>query len=422
MVAFAVPGRCRRASLAFNQSLNPRRVFSMFRREFFRIMLIAIAMALTVIGAWLLLHRPRFVEATPVSPRVASAVDAVLASRREETIIDGDVPFGKDDEINILLLGIDSRKEGNEKHCDAIHMITVNTADWTTTTTSVPRGTYAYIPPGTYDEDDYYLANACAFAGIDYGIEQIERIVGVKHDFLVTVGFSQAYGVLRLLRMPTVESLQWLRHRRSYAIGDPQRSHNQAVFTKDLAVRFLDDGLSLPMLYLLYRFVDTDMDFAAVRALHDGLVASGIASRPEDIALMMKPEFDTVDMHFDVDDPDAQLALLLDRIRGATSKEDLSDRSIEDVQQELIAYLERVIDAGEDYVLMSTEQLWRQVVDDGERERLHFAFVDAYAGELLATDRDAAIQLVADYILEKQTLGLLSWEQRGRELLDQMLQ
>lgn len=384
--------------------------------------MILIASALTVVGAWLLLHRPAFVEATPVAPRVSSAVDKVLASRREEVLGDGEVPFGADDEINVLVLGIDSRKEGDEQHCDAIHMLTVNTTDWTTTITSVPRGTYAYIPPGNYEETDYYIANACAFAGLEYGIEQIERIIGVKHDYVVTVGFSQTYGILRALDLPTVESLQWLRHRRSYQIGDPQRSHNQAVFMKDLATRFLDNGLSLPMLYLLYSFVDTDMDFATVRALHDGLVASGVASRPDDIALVMKPEFETVDMHLDFENPDAQIEALLDRIRSVTSKEDLADRTIDDIQDELVAYLEDALVADDDLARALEEQLWRQVVDDALRERLHFAFVEAYAGELLAIDRDAAIQLIADYILEKQTLGLLAWEQQGRDLLDQMLE
>lgn len=333
-----------------------------------------------------------------------------------------EIPFGENDEINILILGIDSRKEGNEEHCDAIHMVTVNTTDWTTKITSVPRGTYTYIPPGTYEETDYYLANACAFAGLEYGIEQIERIVGVKHDYLVTVGFSQTYGILRALDLPTVESLQWLRHRRSYQIGDPQRSHNQAIFMKDLAVRFMDEGLSLPVLYLLYSFVDTDMEFSTIRALHDGLVESGIAARPDDIALAMKPEFATVDMHLDLENPDVQIEALLARIRTVTSKEDLSDRTIEEFQADLVTYLDSVLGGGESLERAMEEQLWRQVVDDAQRERLHYAYIEAYARQLAETDKDAAIQLVADYILEKQTLGVLAWEQQGRAYLDQLLQ
>ncbi len=395
-----------------------------FRREIFRILALVIGAFLTVVGAWFLLHRPSFIESAPVQPRVDSAVDKVITARRD-TVLNAasEIPFGADDEINILILGIDSRKEGNEGHCDAIHMLTVDTKAWTTTLTSVPRGTYTYIPPGTYAESDYYVANACAFAGLDYGIEQIERIVGVQSDYVVTVGFSQTYGILRALDLPTVESLQWLRHRRSYQIGDPQRSQNQAVFMKDLALKFLDeDGLSTPMLYLLYSFVDTDMDFATIKALHDGLIASGIAARPDDIALTMKPEYETAEMHLDLDNPDAQIDALLARIRSVTSKDDLSDRSINEVQTELASYLDGALATAQSVEREMDDQLWRQIVDEDERERFHYAFVEAYATELLATDRDAAVQLVADYILEKQTLGIIVWEKKGRDLLERLLQ
>ncbi|KKW30490.1 MAG: hypothetical protein UY72_C0011G0002 [Candidatus Uhrbacteria bacterium GW2011_GWD2_52_7] len=395
-----------------------------FRREIFRIVALVIGVVLTIVGAWLLLHRPSFVESAAVQPRVDSAVDKVITARRDAVLnASSDVPFGADNEMNILILGIDSRKEGSEQHCDAIHMLTVDTDNWTATMTSVPRGTYTYIPPGNYEETEYYVANACAFAGLEYGVDQIERIVGVKSDYVVTVGFSQTYGILRALNLPTVESLQWLRHRRSYQIGDPQRSQNQAVFMKDLAVKFLDeDGLSTPMLYLLYSFVDTEMDFATVKALHDGFIASKIVDRPDDIALTMKPEYDTELMHLDLENPDAQIAALLDRIRPVTSKDDLSDRTIEEVQKELVAYLDDVLASGDSLAREMDDQLWRQVVQEGERERLHFAFVEAYAYELLADDHDAAVQLVADYILEKQTLGSLVWESEGRDLLDSLLQ
>lgn len=399
-------------------------VAKFFRREFFRIFALILGSGATIIGAWFLLHRPLFVESAPLQPRVESAVDKVITARRDAVLnTSSNVPFGENNEINILILGIDSRKEGSEQHCDAIHMLTVDTQNWTMLMTSVPRGTYAYIPPGNYEETEYYLANACAFAGLDYGIDQIERIVGVKADYTVTVGFSQVYGILGALQLPTVESLQWLRHRRSYQIGDPQRSQNQAVFMKDLALKFLDgDGLSTPMLYLLYTFIDTDMDFATVKALHDGMIASSIATRPDDIVLAMKPEYETVDMHLDFTNPDPQIAALLDRIRAVTSKDDLSDRTISEVQTDLVSYLDGALASGESVANEMDAQLWRQIVDDDERERFHYAFVEAYAYELLATDHDAAVQLVADYILEKQTLGIPAWEEKGRALLDRLLE
>lgn len=378
---------------------------------------------LTFVGAWLLLHRPLPVEAQPVRPRVASAVDKVLNARRDEVLDVDDVPFGDKEDINVLILGIDSRKEGDEQHCDAIHMLSINTEDWTVEMTSVPRGTYVYIPPGNYAENEYYLANACAFAGLDYGVEQIERIVGVKADYVVQVGFSQTLGILRALDMPTTESLQWLRHRRSYAIGDPQRSHNQAVFMKDVALKVLGGkGLPEPIFYLLYTFVDTDMDYATAKTLYDALREAKIVDRPDDIVLSMKPEYDTEDYHLDLENPSEQVEDLLDRIRSRTSKDDLSDRTLEEVQAELVKYLEEYLDSSQSVEVMFDEQLWRQVEDEGDRESLHYHFVEAYAQELLPAEHEKAVQLVADYILEKQTTGELIWEQMGRALLESIVQ
>ena len=92
--------------------------------------------------------------------------------------------------INILVLGLDARKANQNPHCDAIHMFSLDLEQWNMTITSVPRGTYSYIPPGNYPANEYYLANACAFAGLPYGIEQIEKVIGIKSDYVVSVGFS----------------------------------------------------------------------------------------------------------------------------------------------------------------------------------------------------------------------------------------
>lgn len=398
-------------------------MYRFLRREKFRIFAILSACMLTFVGAWLLLHRPLPVEAQPVRPRVASAVDKVLSARQEEVLEVDEVPFGEQDDINVLILGIDSRKEGQEQHCDAIHMVSINTEDWTVEMTSVPRGTYAYIPPGGYAENEYYLANACAFAGLDYGVEQIERIVGVKADYVVTVGFSQTLGVLRALDLPTTESLQWLRHRRSYAIGDVQRSQNQAVFMKDVALRILDgNGLPEPLFYLLYTFIDTEMDYATAKTLYDALREAQIVDRPDDIVLTMKPEYDVEEYHLDLNHPSDQVNALLDKIRRRTSKDDLSDQSLSDVQEELIDYLEVYLDSSESLESMFDEQLWRQVEEEGKREQLHYKFVESYAQELLPAEHEIAVQLVADYILEKQTTDQLIWEQMGRALLESIVQ
>ncbi|MBP9828007.1 LCP family protein [Patescibacteria group bacterium] len=356
-------------------------------------------------------------------PRARDAVSEAIVARASLLDASPEVPFGSDDEINILTLGIDSRKEGEGQHCDAIHMVTINLADHSVKITSVPRGTYSYIPPGNYPETEYYIANACAYAGLDYGISQIEKIVGVRADYVATIGFSEALGMFRTLELPTTETLQWLRHRQTYQIGDPQRSQNQAVFMKDIALRITSDGgLSTPLLYLLYSFVDTDMDFATAKALYSLLVASDIAGHPERITYDMKPYHETVVLHYDPDNASEQVGSLVDRLKGRLSDEDLSLRTVEEIQADLEAYLRDSLTDDEAVMHVMDEQLFRQVEDDAFREEMHFRYLDRYVRILRETDADAAVAIVSDYILEKQYYGLTDWVEKGKNLLSTLVE
>ncbi|HCC83244.1 TPA: hypothetical protein DEP96_00160 [Candidatus Uhrbacteria bacterium] len=368
---------------------------------------------------FLVFHTQAEEIAAPV-PKIDDVVQIVLAERVATTLEADAAPFGEENVINVLVLGLDSRKEGKEQHCDAIHLFAINVKDWTVKVTSVPRGTYSYIPPGNYLPTDYYLANACAFAGLDYGIAQIEHILGVKADYVVTAGFSQVLGSLRVLGLPTTSSLQWLRHRQSYAIGDPQRSQNQAVFIVDVLRKFGGTGSHVPaaLQYLLYSFVNTKMDFSTARALYEGLVTADINAHPEKITYDMKPFYVTQDLHLDFANSDAQVATLLARLQGRLSKDDLSNRTISDVQNELVAYLDKALaDDGSEFAVVMAAESWRQVEDEAKREELHYTYMAKYVTELNVTNHEAAVQYVADYILEKQTLGLSEWETKGRDLL-----
>ncbi len=392
-------------------------------REKRRVAVLVVAVSCTVMVTTFLWFRALPLSVSAVSPRVDSAVNAVLLARKAAVMDNDDVPFGNDQTVNILVLGIDSRKEGLEQHCDAIHMVSINTKDWTVLVTSVPRGTYAYIPPGNYADNEYYLSNACAFAGLDYGVEQIERVVGVKADYVVTAGFSQVLGILRTIQLPTTESLQWLRSRQTYKIGDPQRSQNQAVFLKDVAVKLLDgDGIPDLLFHILYTFVDTDMPESTAKALYDGLLVHSLHNRPDDIVLAMKPHYDVKDIHFDPANASAQVDALLAKLRGRLNRFDLASRTLEDVQHDLEAYLEDVL-AGKEGTVQGVidQQLWLQVEDESARESFQFQFMEAYVKKLNESNHTAAVQYIADYILEKQTLGSLIWEVKGRALLETLL-
>lgn len=386
-----------------------------------RLALISLSIALVFFcgGVWFFL-RPQVVpELTAAQPAVQSIVDQIIAARKQELLAGSTDSYGDDTQITILTLGLDSRKEGSEQHCDAIHLVTLDVVNWTVLITSVPRGTYAALPPGgAYKETDYYLANACGFGGLDYGVEQIQKVTGVKPDYIATVGFSQALGIFRTIGLPTTETLQWLRHRQSYAIGDPQRSQNQATFMKDVALKLLsDDGISTPLLYILYTFIDTDLTFDQAHALYLAYLASGISDHPERIMFDMKPYYETQIYHFDTLNAEEQITSLLETLDGRLSSEDLSHKTIEEIQGILESYLYQTLGQKEQIEHVYKEQLWRQVEDEDVREELHYRFLERYIREIKDTQHDVALQAVTDYILEMQFFGLDTWATRGKTLM-----
>ena len=165
-----------------------------------------------------------------ISPIINSAAASTDLETKPISIFPDIYPLNQTP-YNILLLGLDGRKGEQKPRCDAIHMFSFDPKAATLTITSVPRGTRIYLPQAS--TASAYLANSCHTQGIDYAVDQIEKITGIIPDAIVKVGFSQTMGILRTFGFPTTSSLQFLRNRR-YAIGDNQRSHNQALFMKDM--------------------------------------------------------------------------------------------------------------------------------------------------------------------------------------------
>jgi hypothetical protein len=288
--------------------------------------------------------------------------------------------------------------------------------------TTIPRGTYSYIPKAL-EATEYYLANACSYEGLEYGIEQIEKVAGMQADFIVTVNFSQTLGIFRLLDLPTTETLQWLRHRQSYQIGEPQRAHNQAVFMKDMLIEHLgsfDSTFTIPMQYLLYSFVDTDMDFVTAQTILQGYINANLDERPDDIVLVMRPYYETVDYHYDPAAIEAQIESWVEFLRPYLSSDDLSELSLEEIQTSIVSYMQSAVESGESVEHIVDGQLWLQIEDDQVREELHYAIIEAHVKTL--EDPEAIIDVLSLYILEKETLGADEWAQKGKALLASMVE
>lgn len=321
--------------------------------------------------------------------------------------------------INILLLGVDSRENVISARCDAIQMLSFNVKNWTVKITSVPRGTYTYIKGYPYSQS--YLSNACSILGINATKQRIEKLVGVKADYTVKIGFAQTYGILRQLKMPTTQSVQWLRNRKTFAIGDPQRSHNQAVFIKDLALKHIDKfGIDamLPVEKLLYSFVSTDLDFASFHALLKGYKEARLSDNANKIQTAMKPYYKVKDYHLNFDNPQQSLKLVGVRSAGSSNP---SDRTItlQAEQKKITAFINDRLKRKLSLADIIKKQLWLQIETEKTRETLEFEVVKRHVTAEVKS-LDAKIEFLSNYIIEKETQGLDDWAIKGKKLMDKI--
>jgi len=332
-------------------------------------------------------------------------------------------PFGEDKIAQILFIGLDSRIGQENGHCDAIQLISINNNAETINITAVPRGAYSPLPPGTAaTSSDYYVANACGLGGLDYGIKQIEKILGVKADYLIVVGFSEALGIIRNLRLPTIETLQWLRNRHGYAIGEPQRAHNHSSFIKQMMTEFVPtkkSKLDTPLQYILYKLIKTDLSFAQAQEIIEAVSAMDIANHPEKIILSMRPLYPVQDIPYDPERIDEYLDQTLGPIKNQLSKDDYSGAPGETVQEKLLNLIEKNKNNPEFISWAYQNNLWLQIEDGEQRLAVQYDLLSAYL--LLLPDKKDYQTVLADYILEMENLGNVIWQVKGENLLAQAI-
>ncbi len=332
-------------------------------------------------------------------------------------------PFGDDNIVHVLLIGLDKRVGQTSAHCDAIQLFEINKETNTVNITAVPRGTYSPLPPGKgTTSSDYYVSNACGLGGIEYGIKQIESILGQQADYLVFVGFSEALGVFRTLKLPTVETLEWLRHRQGYAIGEPQRAHNHSTFLKKMLVDYLpaqDSAIDTPLQYLIYNIIETDLSFSQTQQIIDALIAMELSTKPERITLAMKPFYAVQDIAYDPTTLDEYRHRMFDPISSRLSKKDFTQLTTEEIQAQIVASIEEKKNDAEFMAWAWENDVWHQIQDEAIREEIHYTLFTTYLSTL--SDVTAKQQAIADYILETDYLGLTQWSDKGKALLSELL-
>ncbi len=358
------------------------------------------------------------------------AVDRVLGVRRkrlEAEVENGSNsdPIGEDQVVRVLLIGLDKRVGQTSGHCDVIQMIEINTKKQEVTITAVPRGTYSPLPPGMgVTTSDYYVSNACGLAGIEYGINQIEKILGMKADYLVIVGFSETLGILRTLKLPTTETLQWLRQRHVYSIGEPQRAHNHSTFLKQMMIKYLSDTdiskIDTALHYIVYKIVKTDLSFDEAEAIVQALVKIDISKHPERIRLSMRPAHSVADIPYVPEELTKYLEKTLNPIKNYLSKNDFSGSNTEEVQKGLLQLIDEKKNNKEFIVWAYENNLWLQIEDDPKRLEFEYECIEKYVSYL--DDVAEKKTLVSDYILEMEHQGEEKWKEKGKQLLAQILE
>jgi len=348
------------------------------------------------------------------------AIDDFLEQRRASQLEGTDVdPFGDDDLVRVLLVGLDSRAGDSAGHCDAIQLFEINRESQTVNITAVPRGTYSPLPPGTgTTSTDYYVSNACGLGGLKYGIGQIERILGKKADHLVIVGFSETLGILRYLKLPTTETLQWLRHRQGYAIGEPQRARNHSTFLKEMLVRYTPDETSTfdtALQYIVYKTVKTDLSFSGAERIVDALSSMQLTDHPERIALSMRPAYSVQDIAYDPEQVSEYVAGMIEPIKKRLSPNDYSGADVETVQDVLLATVAEHKNDSEFVVWAFDNHIWLQVEDEQTRDEMQYDITTRYLASL--ENKEERDRILGDYILEMEYRGLVSWQQQALLLL-----
>ncbi|OGF30872.1 hypothetical protein A2223_04615 [Candidatus Falkowbacteria bacterium RIFOXYA2_FULL_35_8] len=342
-------------------------------------------------------------------------VDNLIQQRRLNTETSEADPFGPDDIVNVLLIGLDSRLGQTNGHCDAIQLISINRKNNSISITAVPRGTYTPLPGTGYKPTDYYVSNSCGLIGLDYGVNQIERIIGQKADFLVLVNFSTTMGILRALNLPTTETLQWLRNRQTYAIGEPQRARNHSNFLKKILTDYTSDQSKTDAVwqYLIFKMLKTDLSFDQALIITKTVSSMDLAHNSSKIKLFMKPEHNVVDITYDPEKIADQLSAL-NRLINRLPAGDYSGETETNYQLHLLQEIEANMKNYDFIVWAFQNNLWLQIEDSETRNSTHFELLKEYIEPL---DLDTKEALIADFINEMDVLEHSSWSNTGKNYL-----
>lgn len=251
--------------------------------------------------------------------------------------------------VTILITGLDSRLgEGHSHpHADANHVVSLWLDEGKAEVISIPRDTPAEA--GFHDTSGLNkLTNVRANRGRNSYHKEVVRISGVpKINHYIEFGFSQAMGLLELLGFQdnAKSTLQSLRSRHSYGIGDFQRSYNQGQFIRQMILKQsanLDGGIMTEVLLRgALLLVDTDLSAEQASSYLQQMKSKGFGKK-EDVVVRMKPSMKMQVTAFDFTDPTVVAALQKQNDRTA-SKQGTGKKSGDELGNQVTKKLELLL-------------------------------------------------------------------------------
>jgi anionic cell wall polymer biosynthesis LytR-Cps2A-Psr (LCP) family protein len=324
--------------------------------------------------------------------------------------------------INVLILGLDGRRGQHDRRADAIHLMTLLPYQGKIRITSIPRGTMSE----KIMEGKEIIANTYSLEGRDGTIKAVEDYLEIHVDYYIVVGFSEAEALFEKLGYNGEKTLQVLRSRKAYGIGDPQRSHNQAFFIASEIMRNYPlfkqyPTLGRALLFVSHEIVETNMSFEVMVQVSNLYLANGL----NDITLLMKPEnymSSLKDIKFTPETIDA----ILNEQKKNMEKNEEAQKDMEEMKEKqeeeapmsqylsgIITYNSRYL-GKEDRKLISRtgsyydQKLWYQVKDKRLSEKLHFQFMGLlYQAYFNLGEYDKA-RSIAQGFMDERSLDLIN--------------
>lgn len=324
--------------------------------------------------------------------------------------------------INVLILGLDGRRGQPDRRADAIHLVTLLPYQGKILITSIPRGTMGE----KIMEGKEIIANTYSLGGREKTIKTIEDYLDVHVDYYIVVGFSEAEALFDKLGYNGEKTLQVLRSRKAYGIGDPQRSHNQAVFMASEIMRNYPlfkqyPTLGRALLFVAHEIIETNMPFEVMVQVSDLYLENGL----NDITLLMRPEDQMRSLKDIKITPETIDAILYEQKKNMEKNEEAQKdmEEMKKVEEEeppmsqylagLIGYYRRLLGTEDRKIISRTssqyeQKLWYQVRDKRLSEKLHFQFMELlYQAYFNIGEYDKA-RSIAQSFMDERSLDLMN--------------